>query len=121
MAFVAELDGIVRGFVYATAPRCVTLRPPPDSAWELEIAYLYVDPRAQRLGLGRTMLRQVAGEAKRVGLRRCVVIAFAGNPSRHAYEQLGALPVRTERFELEGWTGEDVYYEWKDIAAAFGV
>lgn len=119
--FMAGQDGIARGFVHACRPRTVPLRPAPDGDWQLEIGYLYVDPQAQGLGLGRALLRAVAVEAARAGLHRCVVVAFAGNPSRHAYERLGARVIRTEDFVLEGWAGQDVYYAWQDFPAAFGI
>jgi GNAT superfamily N-acetyltransferase len=121
MTFVAERAGIVRGFVHATPPRSDPVRCTPDPSWELEIGYLYVDPGWHGTGLGRELLRAVAGQAQRESLRRCVVVAFAGNPYRTVYERLGARFAGIEAFELEGWPGEDAYYVWDDFPATFGL
>ena len=115
LAFVAEdQDSVVRAFIHACR------RSPRDDGCDLEIGYLYVDPSCHRSGLGRQLLKRLAEAARREGLRSCLVVAFAGNPYRHAYARLGARLDREVEIELEGWRGVDAHYVWDDFPSAFG-
>lgn len=117
LAFLAvDAAGVARGFVHATAPRNLPPQPLPGPPLDLEVGYLYVDPRAQGHGLGRALLAAVAETALAQGLRRGLVVAFAGNPFAGFYARSGARLVAEVPFELEGWQGTDLYFVWDDLA-----
>jgi GNAT superfamily N-acetyltransferase len=118
IALVVEDEaGVVRGFLHATAPRNLPPEPPPGPPIDLEVGYLYVDPKGQGRGLGRALLAAMAEAALAQGLRRGLVVAFAGNPFTGFYERTGARLVAEAAFELDGWHGRDLYYVWDDLAA----
>jgi GNAT superfamily N-acetyltransferase len=112
IAFLAEDErGIARGFAHATPPR----NPPPGPPLDLEIGYLYVDPKAKGQGLGRALVGTVAEAALAGGLRSAFVVVFAGNPAAAFYERAGARLVGEQPFELEGWRGSDLFFVWDDL------
>lgn len=118
LAFLAEDGrGVARGFVHATAPEHLPPGPPPVPPIDLEVGYLYVDPRAQGQGLGRALLAALAEAALARGWRRGLVVAFAGNPFAGFYVRSGARLVAEVPFELEGWHATDLYFVWDDLAA----
>jgi len=81
--WVAELDGEVAGFVAGT----------PD-----EITWMYVDPGAQRRGVGRALVAHVLERA--TGPVRLEVLD--GNPAIGFYERLGFVVESTTTGRLAG-------------------
>jgi L-amino acid N-acyltransferase YncA len=70
---VAELDGEVAGYAYASPfHRRLAYR------WSVEDS-IYVAPAAQRRGVGRTLLTSLIGEVERLGFRQ--MVAVIGDPS----------------------------------------
>jgi GNAT superfamily N-acetyltransferase len=117
IAFVVEdAAGVARGFVHATAPQHLPPEPVPGPPIDLEVGYLYVDPKAHGHGLGRALLAAMAEAALAQGLRRGIVVAFAGNPYAGFYERSGARLVAEVPFELEGWRNRDLYFVWDDLS-----
>ncbi len=85
--WVAEVDGVVVGFVAAFATRTL-----PADGWEVDL--LAVHPRQQGQGLGAALIRQAVSGAA-VGARRArAVTAVKNRASRRAFEAAGfrALP-----------------------------
>jgi GNAT superfamily N-acetyltransferase len=81
------------------------------------VSLLYVDPAAQRRGLGKLLL---AGAADWFAARvtgPIVISAFERNPYRGFYDRMGGAVVLRRNFELEGQKLESVIYRWKSPAA----
>lgn len=82
---VAELDGVVRGYV--------TFGRHDDPSWRggaSEVWMLYVEPEYLRRGLGRALFERACAELERDGYRWLVVRVLADNVSARAfYERLG--------------------------------
>jgi len=83
--FVAELDGHVEGYVLAGPARDHDL---PDLAGE--IYAIYVDPPAQRHGVGRALLDAGTAELREAGFEPLVLWVLSANePGRGFYEACG--------------------------------
>jgi ribosomal protein S18 acetylase RimI-like enzyme len=114
----SDPEGRVLGFAWWR------LLPEGDGAFDAEIMSLYVDPAAQRRGLGRRLLGRAAERLAHGGAESCYLWVFMANRrARRFYEAFGAR--RTDR----GWEAfEDVQvptlaYAWKpiqDLVAAAG-
>jgi len=101
----AELDGTLQGYAYAGPYR---LRPAYRFTVEDSI---YVDPKAQRRGVGRALLDQLIAESTRLGFRQ--MIAVIGDSAQTASIELH----RAAGFRMIG-TAESVGYKfgrWLDI------
>ena len=73
---VAEIDGAVKGYAYAGA-----YRTRPAYRFSVEDS-IYIDPAAQRRGVGRALLAALIEECERRGFRQ--MIAVIGEPSNTA-------------------------------------
>jgi phosphinothricin acetyltransferase len=89
---VAELDGVVAGYAYASLYRT---RPAYRHSLEDSI---YVDPRFAGRGIGRSLLARLIAECEAIGCRQ--LIAVIGDSANHAsialhaalgFEQVGTL------------------------------
>ena len=82
---VAEIDGALAGYAYAGP-----YRPRPAYRFSVEDS-IYVDPNAQRRGVGRVLLEHLIEECERRGFRQ--MIAVIGNsaqtPSIELHRALG--------------------------------
>jgi len=65
---VAEFDGAIAGYAYAGAYRAR-----PAYRWSVEDS-VYVDPDAQRRGVGRILLDRLIAEAERRGFRQMIAV-----------------------------------------------
>jgi phosphinothricin acetyltransferase len=81
---VAELEGRVRGFASAGPYR------PPAYRYTLENT-VYVDPAAQRQGIGEALLAALVERSTALGYRRMVAVIgdSANRPSIRLHEKLG--------------------------------
>ena len=65
---VAEIGGALAGYAYAAA-----YRPRPAYRFSVEDS-IYVDPKAQRKGVGRALLEHLIDECERRGFRQMVAV-----------------------------------------------
>ncbi|GGY39809.1 GNAT family N-acetyltransferase [Streptomyces djakartensis] len=104
---VAELDGVVRGYV-----RLGTATPLACNAHVRMIRGLAVAEEARRLGVGRALLRAAREEARRLGARRVTLRVLAHNtPARRLYASEGFVVegVLPQEFLLDGAYVDDVF------------
>jgi ribosomal protein S18 acetylase RimI-like enzyme len=111
--FVADddVDGLI-GFAAAGPERSGG----PNHRGELYA--LYVVPSHQRQGVGRGLLRAVAGRLVAAGTRSMLLWVLEANPRARAfYEALGGVVVRAQPIEIGGATFTEVAYAWPELAA----
>lgn len=65
---VAEVDGVIAGYAYAAS-----YRPRPAYRFSVEDS-IYVDPGAQRKGVGRALLERLIVECERRGYRQMIAV-----------------------------------------------
>jgi GNAT superfamily N-acetyltransferase len=83
-----------------------------------EIAALYVVPDRRGEGIGRALLRAVAGELAKRGFTSLHVCVLTANlPARGFYEVMGGLEHGQRTFDEEGYLLPVTVYAWRDIAA----
>ena len=102
--FVAETDGALVGYAYAGP-----YRPRPAYRFSVEDS-IYIDPSAQRRGIGRVLLEHLIAECERHGFRQ--MVAVIGDSAQTASIELH----RALGFRLVG-TVENVGYkfdQWLD-------
>ena len=82
---VAEIDGTLAGYAYAGP-----YRPRPASRFSVEDS-IYVDPNAQRRGVGRVLLEHLIEECERLGFRQMIAVIgdSAQAPSIELHRALG--------------------------------
>jgi L-amino acid N-acyltransferase YncA len=64
----AEIDGVIAGYAYAGS-----YRPRPAYRFSVEDS-IYVDPAAQRRGVGRALLQRLVEECERRGYRQMIAV-----------------------------------------------
>jgi L-amino acid N-acyltransferase YncA len=94
---VAEIEGEVAGYAYAGPYRAR-----PAYRFTVEDS-IYIDPAAQRRGLGRALLERLLVESEKEGFRQMVAVIGDSNqrPSIALHESLGFRMVGT--FEAVGY------------------
>jgi L-amino acid N-acyltransferase YncA len=111
-AYVAELPaGGIVGFASGGPRQNESYHPEYES--ELYTAYLLREH--QRRGLGRRLLRAVAGRLLADGKRSMLAWVLAKNPSRPFYEAAGGRLLGSQNVQIGGVTLEEVAYGWDDI------
>ena len=96
---VAEIDGVIVGYAYAGS-----YRPRPAYRFSVEDS-IYIDPAAQRRGVGRALLQHLIEECERRGFRQ--MIAVIGNSAQTPSIELH----RAAGFRMVG-TVENVGYKF---------
>jgi GNAT superfamily N-acetyltransferase len=110
--YVAENDGgAVVGFAWG-GPRRVG-----DERYTGELYAIYVLAERQRAGAGRALMRAVAEDLQRRGMRSMLVWVLAANPSRRFYEALGGKPAGQTEIAIGGALLVEVAYGWDDVAS----
>ena len=115
--FVATTgSGVISGFGTCGATRHVSL---PASA---EVALLYVLRNAQRRGMGRQLMRKMAGHASETGRRSIGLWVLAQNTRAIAfYDALGGICVGESAGRFGGVATRELGYVWpSDILARSG-
>jgi L-amino acid N-acyltransferase YncA len=95
----AEIDGVLAGYAYAGP-----YRPRPAYRFSVEDS-IYIDPRAQRRGVGRALLEHLIEECERRGFRQ--MVAVIGDSAQAASIELH----RAAGFRVVG-TVENVGYKF---------
>jgi len=82
---IAEIDGVLAGYAYAGP-----YRPRPAYRFSVEDS-IYVDPDAQRRGVGRVLLEHLIEECERWGFRQMIAVIgdSAQAPSIELHRALG--------------------------------
>jgi len=106
VTLAAEEDGAVVGFTIGGSNR----EPHPD--FDKELYAVYVLRSHHGRGLGRALMRALAGRLRPRGL---ILWVLRDNPSRAFYERLGGTLAGTKPIEIGGATLEEVAYGWKDV------
>ncbi len=91
-----------------------------DPDYRGELYALYIDAAAQGRGLGRQLVRAVAGRLADEGMTSLLLWVLAENPARGFYERLGGREVRTQPIAIGGATLEEVAYGWLDTGVLRG-
>ncbi len=108
---VALDDGDIVGFVAFGAQR------DPKLLFTGEIHAIYLFARVQKRGIGRALMHAAARGLQAGGHRNASLWAMAENtPALDFYRRLGARPVGTTSFDLEGVTIAEVAMAWDDLA-----
>jgi len=109
--FVAQDAQDIIGFVAFGTQRS------PGLAFTGEIHAIYLLARAQKRGLGRALMHVAARGLRDSGHRNASLWAMTENtPALDFYRHLGARPVGTTSFELEGKTIAETALAWDDLA-----
>lgn len=72
---VAEADGAIAGYAYASA-----FRTRPAYRWLVEDS-IYLDPAARGRGIGRALLDRLLGDCERLGFRQMVAVIGGAEPA----------------------------------------
>jgi phosphinothricin acetyltransferase len=99
---VAEIGGAVAGYAYAGP-----YRPRPAYRFSVEDS-IYVDPKAQRGGVGRALLERLIEQATQRGFRQMIAVIgdSAQTPSIELHRTLGFRPIGTIEnvgFKFDRW------------------
>ena len=99
--FVAEINGVVAGYAYASAHRARAAY-----RWSVEES-VYISPQNQRQGMGRTLLDAVVRTLALQGYRNAYAVIALPNPGSVTFhEALGFEPVgvcRSTGYKLGRW------------------
>lgn len=110
--FVAEMDGAVVGFAAGKA------LDEPRFGLDAELAAIYLQPDAQRAGIGRRLVSMVADAHQSQGANGFIVWVIATNKAaRQFYEQLGAELLIEQSFTWDGLDLVEAGYGWRDLNA----
>ena len=109
--FVVERAGQVIGFA-AGGP----LREPVLS-YDGELHAIYLLAEAQRSGMGRALVREVARALASRGFRSIIAWVLAANPARGFYEHLGAIEVAQKTASIGGLELLERGYGWPSLEA----
>lgn len=108
--FVAtDPDGTVVGFAMGGRTRS------DDALFTGELYGIYLLKEQQGHGLGRGLVRAMAGALAADGHGSLIVWVLADNPSRRFYEALGGRYHRTQSITIGGQELAEVAYGWPDI------
>jgi GNAT superfamily N-acetyltransferase len=89
----------------------------PNLAFTGEIHAIYLLSRVQKRGLGRTLMHVAAHGLRDGGHRNASLWAMTENTSAlDFYLHLGARPVGTTSFELDGVTVAETALAWDNLA-----
>ena len=87
-----------------------------DPAYRGELYAIYVRPSHQRRGVGRGLVRAVAGRLAAAGTRSMLLWVLAANaPGRAFYEALGGAVVREQLIDIAGEILTEVAYGWPSL------
>ncbi len=110
--FVAETNGVVVGFAAGM------LLDEEKFGLNAELTAIYLQPAAQRAGLGRRLVAQVADIYREQGASGLLVWVLAGNQAaRKFYERLGARLLIEQPFSWDGMDLLEAGYGWRDLFA----
>lgn len=90
----------------------------PTQTYEAELWSIFAIPLSHRRGWGRALVREVASEVQRQGLRGMIVWTDEANlPGRAFYESLGGKYIDRKLLDFDGHMVPEVCYAWSDVKA----
>jgi GNAT superfamily N-acetyltransferase len=90
----------------------------PRFGLDAELTAIYVQPRHQRTGIGRRLVREVVAAQRAVGATGVLTWVIAQNRgARKFYEGLGAELLVEQPFEWDGMDLVEAGYGWRDLDA----
>jgi GNAT superfamily N-acetyltransferase len=87
----------------------------PVEGYEGELGAIYLLASHQGNGVGAVLVRRMAGELRRKGLRNMVVWVLRDNPACGFYRRMGGIQVGEQPIEIGGRTLPEIAYGWPDI------
>ena len=110
--FVAQTDAGIVGFASGN------MLSEPKHGLDAELSAVYLFREAQRTGIGRRLVANVAAAQRSFGATGLIVWVIAGNkPARAFYEKLGAELLIEQPFTWDGMDMLEVGYGWRDLDA----
>ena len=110
LVLVAELKGVVVGFVHAGATR------EGIKTADSEVYSLYLLNEAQGRGIGRRLLRAIAAELQRQGFTSLGLWVLERNRARGFYESCAGKAVTSKVIEIGGARLMEVAYWWPELS-----
>ncbi|WP_146549034.1 GNAT family N-acetyltransferase [Rummeliibacillus suwonensis] len=83
--------------------------------FEGELYVIYILKKYQRRGIGKSLIKPVLDEIKKMGLNSMLVLVLEENNSRLFYEKLGGVKLDTVEVEIAGKQLKEIAYGWGDI------
>ncbi|MBB5058984.1 L-amino acid N-acyltransferase YncA [Granulicella aggregans] len=108
--YVAELDGEVIGFASAGPTRELL------EGCDAELYAIYLLNRAQRIGIGTTLVRTLATYLCAKDFKSMMVWVLEQNPAIHFYEKSGAVRVTSKQIEVGGAVLGEIAFKWPDLS-----
>jgi ribosomal protein S18 acetylase RimI-like enzyme len=107
---LAEQDGAIVGF--SSGGRQLD----PSLPYSAEIHAIYVLRRAQRLGIGRSLMAATAGDLLARG-HACAMlwVLEANTPARRFYAVLGGREIARREQQRDGFSAVGIAYGWDDL------
>jgi GNAT superfamily N-acetyltransferase len=120
--YVAELANLdVAGFALAGRRSAESVADRRlANAYPTELISMHIDPVWHGKGLGRTLVRHMAGLLLDGGSSNLLVRVLMDNPNLPFYQRLGAKPVATQPYDWEGYATEEVILVWNDLQVLAG-
>src|SRR5258706_15371583 len=109
-SFVAELDGLIVGFVNAGPERS------GDPLYKGEVNAIYIHRNVQKQGIGRKLIGATVSEFRKRAIASMLIWVLADNPSRKFYEALGGKYLREQDIEIGTQILSEAAYGWHDLA-----
>ena len=110
--YVAECSEMICGFASGGPARAEI------TGFSGELYAIYLNPEAQRSGIGARLFWSVAEDLVSSGHRGMYVWVLKDNPSRGFYERMGGSPLTTAEIEIGGKMLTEISYGWQDLTAA---
>jgi GNAT superfamily N-acetyltransferase len=110
-AYVAFLDGEVVGFISGGPIR------EPIENYDAELFAIYLLQKAQRQGIGTTLLCELAGSLRGKGFRSMAVWVLERNSSKGFYVKLGAQFLASREIKIGRTVFCEAAYGWADLEA----
>jgi L-amino acid N-acyltransferase YncA len=110
IVFVAEEAGEIVGFISGGAIR------EPRQGFDAELNAIYLIESAHGKGVGRQLVRRLAGALVRDGFKSMVVEVLAENPACRFYERMGARLLEENDHPMDDRMYPGRLYGWDDIA-----
>jgi L-amino acid N-acyltransferase YncA len=85
-----------------------------------ELYAIYILEDYQKRGIGKQLISSVAKELREDGYQSIIVWVLSENPSKTAYEKLGASPFDSKEIEIGGEMYKEEVLVWKDIKKVWG-
>jgi ribosomal protein S18 acetylase RimI-like enzyme len=113
IVFVSERDGGISGFGSCGAQRTEELA---AQGFDAEISAIYILQSAQRLGIGRSLMKAMAASLAQRGHEALSLwVLRDNNVARLFYEKLGGALVGEKRDKRPQGTMIEVAYGWRNV------